>query len=174
MSLHKNRAKIVVVPVFNSYHAYTIYDMLNRVPNSSWQNKHSIGEMIRLGNEVGWVDSDKDYHCCFAAYSMPCGKVIYTMYTHLSKSYIDNRLSLNKFQLKRWLGLQVNTHGDLIPLVKYALVPVKATPKLKQSLKIEVEIEPRNWLSKAIRKVVTFLTRLYKPFHKFFVAPTTK
>ena len=174
MNLHNNRTKLVVVPVFNSYHAYKVYDMLSRVPNSHWQNKHSIGEMIKLGEEVGWVDSDKDYHCCFAAYSMPCGKVIYTMYTHLPKSYIDNRLSLNKLQLKRWLGLQVNSHGDTVPLVKYAPAPVKSMSKLKRSSKIEVEIEPRDWLSKAIRGVAKFLIYLCKPFHNFFAVPTTK
>lgn len=126
MNLHNNRAPCVRIPVYNWCHARIINKMFTEA-GATWACFDSFRERCATAEQYNWCDDE--HHCTFTAWSMADGTTSYILSTHIPESWLADRTCLNKHQLKRWLGLQVNELGDTIPVTKHylAVVPTQVS-----------------------------------------------
>lgn len=125
MSLHNNRAPYIRVPVYNWHQAQLIHDMFIKA-GATWVSKlDSFQARCVLADSYNWGEDVDHVTCAFTAWSIADGSTAFVLTTHIPKEWLADKTCLNKRQLKRWLGLQVNAYGDVIPVNKYAVAPIK-------------------------------------------------
>ena len=125
MNLHNNRAPSIHVPVYNWNHAKLIHAMFIK-SGAKWSSyKDSFHDRCVLAETYNWGEDVDHVTCAFTAWSVADGSTAFVLTTHVPEEWLKDKTCLNLRQLKRWLGLQVNVHGDVIPVNKYAVAPIK-------------------------------------------------